>query len=219
MLEVAEKEKVLKHWKMHIFNLALPLPFPTPPPSFLLFIPWNITGWLIELVRLACHPAAFVLSLEFLAESMRKDRHLCARMIIICKSWPDIEIQEAVGTYEFSMLPWSRFADDGTLLHCSCKSTLFGILEKLPVNLNGDNNSAVNQSTEVPMRVAVVDTISEVQCLDKPEWIKNCSHAAASLATLVAFSRRSAKIKKSGWFLTNTMRHLLLKKICQKRGK
>ena len=48
MLEVAEKEKFLKHWKMYIFNLALPPPFPTPPPSFLLFIPWNITEWLIE---------------------------------------------------------------------------------------------------------------------------------------------------------------------------
>ena len=64
-----------------------------------------------------------------------------------------------------------------------------------------------------------VDAISEVQSLDKPEWIKNCWHTAASLATLVAFLRRSAKIKKSGWFLKDTMCHLLLKKICQKRGK
>ena len=32
------------------------------------------------------------------------------------------------------------------------------------------------KTTQVQMRVTVVDAISEVQCLDKPEWIKNCSH-------------------------------------------
>ena len=49
------------------------------------------------------------------------------------------------------------FAANGTLLRCSCKSALFGILVKLRMNLNEDNNSAVNQSTQVHMRVAVVD--------------------------------------------------------------
>lgn len=49
------------------------------------------------------------------------------------------------------------FAANGTLLRCSCKSALFGILVKLRMNLNEDNNSAVNQSTQVHTRVTVVD--------------------------------------------------------------
>ena len=39
MLEVAEKEKFLKHRKMHIFNLARPLhSLPLPPPFSFSFL-------------------------------------------------------------------------------------------------------------------------------------------------------------------------------------
>ena len=42
-----------------------------------------------------------------------------------------------------------------------------------------DTDAGVSQNgqhTEVQMRVSVVDAMVEVQCLEKPEWIKNCSH-------------------------------------------
>ena len=55
------------------------------------------------------------------------------------------------------------------------------LLEKLPVDAHEDNNTSVNwndQHTEVQLRVSVVDAMAEVQCLDKPGWVKNCSHLA-----------------------------------------
>lgn len=54
------------------------------------------------------------------------------------------------------------------------------------MNLNKDNNRAVNQSTEVQMRVALVDAISEVQCLNKPEWIKQCLHLTDHFASCIS---------------------------------
>ena len=53
------------------------------------------------------------------------------------------------------------------------------LLEKLPVDAHEDNDTGVNwndQHTEVQLRVSVVDAMVEVQCLDKPGWVKNCSH-------------------------------------------
>ena len=63
---------------------------------------------------------------------LQEDRNLFARMMVICKSRPEIDIQEAVGTYEFTVVPRSMFATDGEMLHCPAKSVLMSILEKLP---------------------------------------------------------------------------------------
>ena len=111
---------------------------------------------------------------------LSKDRNLFARMMMVCKSRPDIDIKEAVSTYQFSVVPRSLFAA-GTLLHCSRKSALMDLLEKLPVDAHEDNNTGVNwsdQHTEVQLRVSVVDAMAEVQCLDKPGWVKKFSRLA-----------------------------------------
>ena len=102
-------------------------------------------------------------------------------MMVVCKSRPDIDIKEAVGTYDFSVVPRSLFAADGTLLDCSRKSALMDLLERLPVEVHEDNDTGVNwndQDTELQLKVSIVDAMAEVQCLDKPGWVKNCSHLA-----------------------------------------
>lgn len=58
----------------------------------------------------------------------------------------DNNTPEAVGNYEFSMVPRSLFAADGTLPRCSRKSALMDISEKLPVDLHEDNDPGVNQN-------------------------------------------------------------------------
>jgi len=59
---------------------------------------------------------------------LKEDRCLFARMMVICMSRPEIDIKEAVGVYEFSVVPRSMFAADGNMLHCSTKSALMSIL-------------------------------------------------------------------------------------------
>ena len=62
---------------------------------------------------------------------LKEDRCLFARMMVICKSRPEIDIKEAVGVYEFSVVPRSMFAADGNMLYCSAKSTLVSIVKKV----------------------------------------------------------------------------------------
>ena len=61
---------------------------------------------------------------------LKEDRSLFVRLMLVCKSRPDIDIKEAIGLYEFTVVPRYLLTSDGTMMHCSCKSTLMHILEK-----------------------------------------------------------------------------------------
>ena len=103
---------------------------------------------------------------------LQEDRSLLARVMMVCKSRPEIDIKETVGQYEFSIVPRSLFAADCTMLHCASKSNLMSILEKL----NGNrNHRRVAGPNEDQMKVATVDGMAEVQSLYKPKWIRNCA--------------------------------------------
>ena len=119
---------------------------------------------------------------------LQEDRNLFARMMVVCKSRPEIDIKEAVGTYEFSVVPRSMFAADGTMLRCSFKSALMNILEKLSVDRNDCNDpNAVQseQNREEHTRVSIVDAMAEVQSLVKPEWVRNCLNLADHVISLI----------------------------------
>ena len=61
---------------------------------------------------------------------LKEDRSLFARMSLVAKSRPEIDINEGVGEFQFNVVPKSMFAPDSSMLHCSCKSDLMAILEK-----------------------------------------------------------------------------------------
>lgn len=106
---------------------------------------------------------------------LKEDRSLFARMMMVCKSRPEINIKEAIGEYEFAVVPRSMFAADGTMLHCTSKSSLMGILEKLDDKRDGGTEQEVPAAQ---MKVSIVDAMAEVQALDKPEWVKSCFQLA-----------------------------------------
>ena len=61
---------------------------------------------------------------------LQEDRCLFARMMMVCNSRTEINIAEAVAVYEFSLVPRSLFASDGSMMHCSTKSTIMSAIEK-----------------------------------------------------------------------------------------
>lgn len=65
-----------------------------------------------------------VCSKEKLIELL-EDRSLFARMMMVCRRRPDIDIKETIGMYEFALVPRSTFAPDGSMLHCSSKVLLW----------------------------------------------------------------------------------------------
>ena len=106
---------------------------------------------------------------------LKEDRSLFTRLMMVCKSRPEVDIKETVGLYEFSIVPRSLFAPDGTMKECSYAH--FGEAQErggggLTVAVTGIENA------DMQVKVAIVDAMAEVQSLDKPEWIKTCKHIA-----------------------------------------
>ncbi|MGH0128235.1 UNVERIFIED_CONTAM: hypothetical protein FKN15_033791 [Acipenser sinensis] len=63
---------------------------------------------------------------------LKEDRNLFARMLLVSKSRPEINLEETVERHELSVVPRSMFAAYGAMLHSQVKSSLMAILEKLP---------------------------------------------------------------------------------------
>ena len=55
---------------------------------------------------------------------LQENRSLFARMMVMLNSRAEINLKEAIGQYEFSVVPRSLFAVDGAMHHCSMKSSL-----------------------------------------------------------------------------------------------
>lgn len=97
----------------------------------------------------------------------------------MCNARPNINLEDAVGRYEFYVLPMSMFAPDGAMLHTSTKSKLMEILEKLP----GDDEATVSAISENEFEgpnilVSIVDAMAEMQSLEKPKEVRSCLELA-----------------------------------------
>lgn len=108
---------------------------------------------------------------------MREDQPLFAWMMVVCQRHPDIDIKETMGMYEFALEPRSILAPDGSMVHCSSKSALIAILEKLPPrppDQRGSDSTTTN-TVEPQFKVIIIDGMAKLQCLDKLDWVKNCA--------------------------------------------
>ena len=60
------------------------------------------------------------------------------------------------------------------------------ILEKLvKTQSTKDSDVTPKEGTKTKMKVSIVDGMAEVQALDKPSWVKNCSQLAEHFSTRI----------------------------------
>ena len=86
------------------------------------------------------------------------------------------------------------FAADGNMLHCSTKSALVSILEKLSSDSSVEQVEPTDQLAyaDVQIKVSIVDGMAEVQALEKPDWIKTCSDLADHFTVTIFNKYRDA---------------------------
>ena len=113
---------------------------------------------------------------------LKEGRCLFARLMMVSQSRPQINLQEAIGTYEFSLMPKSLFAADGEMLHYLTKSTLMTLIEKEAPAVDSSN---VLSEVRVLKKVVIVDGMAELQSLDKPAVITTCVNLAEHLTEKV----------------------------------
>ena len=62
---------------------------------------------------------------------LKETKDLYGRLMILAKSTRDIDQKGAIGNHEFTLTPRSLFPPDGSMLRCTDKSKLIGLLELL----------------------------------------------------------------------------------------
>jgi len=112
---------------------------------------------------------------------LKDDWSLFARMLIVDRSRPGINLKEAIGQHEFTCLPRALFSVSGELLPSTDKSKLMAILEELPNKTGGDQQpeDVTNDTAPLPPRkVTVTDGMAVVQAMGKPPSVNTCSQWA-----------------------------------------
>jgi hypothetical protein len=113
---------------------------------------------------------------------LKDDRSLFARMLIVARSRPEINLKEAIGHHEFTSLPRALFAMSGALLPCTDKSKLMAILEELPKKTSEGDQQPEDVTPDSaplpPKKVTVIDGMAVVQAMGKPPWVKTCAQWA-----------------------------------------
>ena len=89
-------------------------------------------------------------------------------MLVVSKSRPEINLRNAIAHHEFSVVPRSLFAVDGTMLHCSTKSVLMKIAEDLSLKeaTQFETSHQITNSTSV--RAVIYDAMAQLKSPDKP---------------------------------------------------
>ncbi|MES9882593.1 MAG: hypothetical protein ABW185_17120, partial [Sedimenticola sp.] len=106
---------------------------------------------------------------------LKEDRQLFARMAIVARSRPEMDIATDIGKFEFSCVSRSLFAHDGSLLPCTDKGKLMHKLVSSSTETSDEN--AEDCSAEIQTRAIVIDAMAVVHGLSTIP-VKTCGQFA-----------------------------------------
>lgn len=108
--------------------------------------------------------------------AIKTDLSLISRLLIASRSRPDIDLRHNLSNYEFSALPKSLFAIDGSMHHCLAKYKLTDALESIqekPAEENEDDNTSTAHDVpvhndELHGKAVIVDGMTLLHTYHKP---------------------------------------------------
>ena len=119
--------------------------------------------------------------IRYLVVELKDDRSLFARMLIVARSRPEMNLKEIIGRHEFTSLPRALFTVSGELVPGTDKSKLMAVLEDLPNKISVDLQPEDVTNDIVPLKLrkaTVIDGMAIVQAMGKPLWVKTCARWA-----------------------------------------
>ena len=101
---------------------------------------------------------------------LKEDRKLFSRLVVLCRSRPEINLKECIGKYELSAVPRSMFGSDGTMNLVQTKSKLMHHLEDIVskevlAKVTDEQSQDPVESPQPAFSVAVVDGMAEIHTL------------------------------------------------------
>ena len=106
---------------------------------------------------------------------IRQGRKLMNRILVASRRRPEIDLSNIFGTYEFSVVPLSLFATDGSLYYGKDKSVIAKELREIePEEIGTQEEDSESRN------VIIIDVMAIVNKIDiKSESIENCAEFAS----------------------------------------
>ena len=110
---------------------------------------------------------------------LKEERTLLSRFLIAARKRPELELEETIGNYEFSVVPKSLFGQDGEPLVCNDKSKVREAIERLikekseemEIDAN-DTDDTTEEVIEKPPVVVIIDSMALVKRIKKDDKIE-----------------------------------------------
>ena len=102
---------------------------------------------------------------------LKEERILLSRFLITARKRPELDLEECLGNYEFSVVPKSLFTQDGQPLMCTDKAKILHKIEDLAndVAVAGEETESMDQQTS---KVIIIDGMAVVNSVHKDADMK-----------------------------------------------
>ena len=98
--------------------------------------------------------------------SLKQERKLFPRLLVVGKSRPELEVKDAIGEYEFDSAPPSNFQPDGSMLMLSGKSLLVKSVMDLPLPEDA-HLPLVEEANSNQTSILIIDAMCVVNMITK----------------------------------------------------
>ena len=112
---------------------------------------------------------------------IKEERKLMKRILIASRSRPEVDLPNILGNYEFSVVPLSLFAPDGSLYYAKDKSSIGTERREFQRHENYIEDEAYSESR----KATIFDAMSIVNKIDiKGESLENCDEFASKFCEI-----------------------------------
>jgi len=117
--------------------------------------------------------------------SIKQERNLLSRLLVVAKSRPEFQVKDAIGEYEFDSTPPSNFQPDGSMIMLSGKSQVVQSVMNLPLpeDVNQPSEEDANGDTATP--ILIVDAMCIVNMVTKTDERFTAAHFAATFVEII----------------------------------
>lgn len=117
--------------------------------------------------------------------SIKQERKLLSRLLVVAKSRPEFQVKDAIGDYEFDSTPPSNFQPDGSMIMLSGKSQVVQSIMDLPLPEDANQHSEEDANGDQATPVLIVDAMCIVNMVKKTDERFTAANFAATFVEII----------------------------------
>ena len=122
--------------------------------------------------------------------SIKQERQLLSRLLVVAKSYPEFVIKDAIGDFEFHVAPPSNFNPEGSMIMLSSNHKWYHVLIVSPMPLPDVTLPVRSSDGGISPSVLIIDAMCVVNMATKTPDTKNAKHFAEKVCQYNCSSQR-----------------------------